>query len=167
MGIEGGQLEALQREEKMTDEKYEDEYTAEIREVLQMLWGEGMLSPGGEAHLDEIVKGLDLQDKLVLDIGCALGGFDLLLARKYGARVIGLDVEPALIEDGNRRVAEAGLADRIDLQLYAMLESADFLIPRIGQAWYNHYVEDWRSLTVVVDNGDLRPGRLRAWKPGD
>jgi phosphoethanolamine N-methyltransferase len=45
-----------------------------------------------------------------------------------------------------------------------MLEAADFLIPRIGQKWYDHYVEDWRSLTVVVDNGDLRPGRLRAWK---
>jgi phosphoethanolamine N-methyltransferase len=46
-----------------------------------------------------------------------------------------------------------------------MKEAADFLIPRIGQEWYDHYVEDWRSLTVVVDNGDLRPGRLRAWKP--
>jgi hypothetical protein len=31
-----------------------------------MLWGDGMLSPGGEEHLDEIVKGLDLRDKLVI-----------------------------------------------------------------------------------------------------
>ena len=258
----------------MTSEHHEDEYTAEIREVLQMLWGDGMLSPGGEAHLDEIVKGLDLQDKLVLDIGCALGGFDVLLAQKYGARMIGLDVEAALVEEGQQRVAEAGLADRIDLRLYSpgplpfpeayfdvvfgkdswihiedkrgffaevyrvlkpggvlaagdwlrserpynddmryffkmegltyhmdtlenygrilrdtgfinvqltdiheeyrrmahkeyrqLQESADFFIPRIGQESYDHYVEDWRSLTVVVDNGDLRPGRLRAWKP--
>jgi phosphoethanolamine N-methyltransferase len=52
-------------------EQHDDEYTDEIREVLQMLWGEGMLSPGGESHLDAIVKGLDLQDMLVLDIGWA------------------------------------------------------------------------------------------------
>jgi hypothetical protein len=44
-------------------------------------------------------------------------------------------------------------------------EAADFLIPKIGREWYEHYVEDWRSLVVVVDNGDLRPGRLRAKKP--
>ena len=85
---------------------HEDEYTAEIQTVLQLLWGDGMLSPGGEAHLDEIVKGLDLQDKFVLDIGCALGGFDVLLARRYGARVIGLDVEAPLIECGRRRIAD-------------------------------------------------------------
>lgn len=50
--------------------------------MLQILWGDGMLSPGGEKHLDEIVKELDLQDKLILDIGCAIGGFDVLLAKK-------------------------------------------------------------------------------------
>lgn len=253
--------------------EHNDEYTAEIQEVLQLLWGEGMLSPGGEAHLDEIVKGLDLQEKLVLDIGCALGGFDMLLARKYGARVIGLDVEAALIERGRQRIAAAGLDSRIDLRLYEpgllpfadetfdvvfgkdswihiedkraffaevyrvlkpggiltagdwmrsprpynndmhyffkmegltyhmdtlenygriladsgftdirltdihdeyqqmaheeyrkLQAAADFLTPRIGRQWYDHYVEDWRSLTVVVDNGDLRPGRLRAMK---
>jgi hypothetical protein len=49
---------------------------------------------------------------------------------------------------------------------YRKLEgAADFLIPKIGREWYEHYVEDWRSLVVVVDNGDLRPGRLRAKKP--
>jgi phosphoethanolamine N-methyltransferase len=233
-----------------------------------------MLSPGGEAHLDEIVKGLNLQEKLMLDIGCALGGFDVLLARKYGARVIGLDVEAALIESGRQRIADAGLDGCVDLRLYApgplplpdetfdvvfgkdswthiedkraffaelyrvlkpdgilaagdwmcserpynddmryffkmegltyhmdtlenygrllaesgfsdihltdihdeyqtmaheeyrkLQEAADFLIPRIGRHWYDHFVEDWRSLTIVVDNGDLRPGRLRARKP--
>jgi hypothetical protein len=44
-------------------------------------------------------------------------------------------------------------------------DSAAFLLPKIGREWYDHYVEDWRSLVVVMDNGDLRPGRLRARKP--
>jgi phosphoethanolamine N-methyltransferase len=254
--------------------QHNDEYTPEILAVLQMLWGEGMLSPGGEAHLEAIVRGLDLQGRTVLDIGCALGGFDRLLARKYGAIVTGLDVEPQLIELGRRRTAEAGLSHQVDLRLYdpgplpfpdasfdvvfgkdswihiedkrglfgeiyrvlkpggilaagdwlrserpynedmyyffkmegltyymdtlenygrvltesgfedvrltdiyeeyrrmaheeyeKLQNAADFLVPKIGREWYDHYVEDWRSLTVVVDNGDLRPGRLRARKP--
>lgn len=96
---------------------HQDEYSFEEVSVLQALWGDGFLSPGGEPHLDAIVGGLNLRDKLVLDIGCALGGYDLLLARKYGARVIGVDVETGLIEQGQRRVAAAGLADRVELRL--------------------------------------------------
>jgi phosphoethanolamine N-methyltransferase len=60
---------------------------------------------------------LNLQDKVVLDIGCGLGGYDQMLARRYGAHVIGLDVEAALIEHGRQRIAAAGLADRVDLRL--------------------------------------------------
>ena len=98
--------------------KRQDEYTPNSIAVCQMVWGDGFLSPGGEAHLDKIVAGLDLQDKLTLDIGCALGGFDVLLAKKYGAQVIGLDVEAHLLDHGRKRVVDAGLSDRIDLQLY-------------------------------------------------
>ncbi len=259
----------------MTEEhSHEDEYTPEILGLLQTIWGEGMLSPGGETHLDEIVKGLDLQDKLVLDIGCALGGFDVLLAKKYRAKVIGLDVEPQLLKLGRERVEKVGLSERIDLRLYdpgplpfndeefdivfgkdswihiedkrsffaevfrmlkpggilaagdwlrsnrpynedmyyffelerltyhmdtlenygAILQEAGFvninlvdihdeyqamahkeyeqmqttlhqtLLDILGQVEYDHFIEDWRMLTVVLDAGDLRPGRLRAKK---
>ncbi len=260
----------------MTEESVqEDEYTPALTTLLQMLWGEGMLSPGGEQHLDEIIKELDLQDKLVLDIGCAIGGFDVLLAHKYGARVIGLDVEAPLVEQGRKRVKDAGLSDRIDLRLCdpgpllfddeefdivfgkdswihiedkraffaevfrvlkpggiltagdwlrsdrpynddmyyffkmegltyhmdtlenygAILRETGFvevnlidihheyqqmahkeykqlqgplnqtLLETLGQERHDHFIENWRALTVVVDAGDLRPGRLRAYTP--
>ena len=113
-----GKLPNYQLQKKIMDSQHNDEYTPEILAVLQMLWGEGMLSPGGEAHLDAIVKGLDLQGKNVLDIGCALGGFDRLLARKYGAFVTGLDVEANLIEIGRQKTIESGLSNRVDLRLY-------------------------------------------------
>ena len=29
-----------------------------------------------------------------------------------------------------------------------------------------HFIEDWRSLTVVLDKGEMRPGRYRARKSG-
>ena len=86
--------------------------------ILEAIWGTGFLSPGGPAHLAKIVEGLDLHDKDVLDVGCGIGGFDLLLAGEYGARVIGLDVEQPLIDHATASVAKAGLSDRVDIRLY-------------------------------------------------
>jgi len=137
----------------------EDEYTPEITALLQMLWGEGMLSPGGEEHLDEIVKGLDLQDKLVLDIGCAIGGFDVLLGKKYGARVIGLDVEAPLLELGRERVEKAGLSDRIDLRMYDPVplpfDDEEFDVVFGKDSWI--HIEDKRAFFAEI---------FRALKPG-
>jgi phosphoethanolamine N-methyltransferase len=64
-----------------------------------------------------IVAGLDLRDRRVLDIGSGLGGPALVLAGELGARVTGVDVQAEIVEDARRRVAEAGLAERIDVRL--------------------------------------------------
>ncbi len=254
---------------------HEDEYTPELITLLQLLWGDGFLSPGGLEHLAEIVKGLDLQDKLVLDIGCALGGFDVALAKTYGARVIGLDIEASLVAMGKQRVIDNDLADRVDLRLvepgplafpdatfdmvfgkeswiniedkrdfftevfrvlkpggilaagdwlrserpynddmryffelegltynmdtlenygailkdtgfeninlidiykvyhqmaheeYQRLQTdlSDIVLELLGEKQHAHFLENWRVLCVVVDAGDLRPARLRAYKP--
>jgi hypothetical protein len=41
-----------------TNQSHAEEYTFEEISVLQALWGEGFLSPSGEAHLEAIVGGL-------------------------------------------------------------------------------------------------------------
>ena len=35
----------------------------------------------------------------------------------------------------------------------------------LGDEKTAYFIENWRMLTVVLDNGELRPGRLRATKP--
>lgn len=100
----------------MTDAAHEDEYSPELLAMLELVWGEGFLSPGGPAAVDEIVSGLDLRDKLVVDVGSGLGGVDMHLAGAHGARVIGMEIEAPLVELGRERVAAAGLADRVDLR---------------------------------------------------
>jgi phosphoethanolamine N-methyltransferase len=40
------------------------------------------------------------------------------------------------------------------------------LAAQVGKDFVDHEIEVWRALTVVVDSGDLRPGHLRARKPG-
>lgn len=100
----------------MSEETHAGDYDPKLLAMLELIWGEGFLSPGGPAAVDEIVHGLDLTDKLVIDIGSGLGGVDLHLARKHGARVIGLEIEAPLVERAKAGVAAAGLSDRVELR---------------------------------------------------
>ena len=86
-------------------------------EAFDLIWGEGFISPGGPAAVHRIINGIDLSGMLALDFGCALGGIDCLLARHFGCRVIGVDIEAALVAEGQRRVAELGLTDQVELRL--------------------------------------------------
>ncbi len=96
------------------------EYTEQFVAGLEWIWGEGFLSPGGPEEVAAILDGLDLGGAEVLDIGCGLGGVDLLLVRAHrAARVTGIDVERPLVDRAKRTVAAAGLTGRIDLLLVA------------------------------------------------
>ncbi|MGH6891727.1 MAG: class I SAM-dependent methyltransferase [Dongiaceae bacterium] len=65
----------------------------------------------------EIVRGIDLKDALVLDIGRGTGGPAIVLAQDMGARLVCIDVEPPLIERARRLARETGVDDQIDFQL--------------------------------------------------
>ena len=53
----------------------------------------------------------------VLEIGCGWGGFALFAAREYGCRVTGVTISERQFTLARQRVAEAGLADRIEIRL--------------------------------------------------
>lgn len=91
-----------------------DEYDDSMVAMLELIWGKGFLAPGGAANVRRIVEGLDLQEKQLLDIGCGVGGGDLVLAGELGAEVIGIDLEAPLIVRAEAYAKEAGLDDRID-----------------------------------------------------
>ena len=52
-------------------------------------------------------------DDHVLEIGCGWGSFALTAAGEFGARVTAVTISPAQAELARRRIAEAGLAERI------------------------------------------------------
>jgi phosphoethanolamine N-methyltransferase len=89
-----------------------DEYTDAMIAALDLIWGEGFMAPGGEGHVDRLVAGLELAERQVLDIGCGQGRPACILAQKYGARVVGTDLEAHLAERARDRARAAGLADR-------------------------------------------------------
>jgi cyclopropane-fatty-acyl-phospholipid synthase len=53
----------------------------------------------------------------VLDIGCGFGGLLMHAARHYGATGVGITTSRRHCERGNQRIAEAGLADCVRLEL--------------------------------------------------
>lgn len=95
-----------------------EEYDDTLVALLELIWGEGFLSPGGPHAVREIVKGLELTDKLVLDIGSGLGGPDIILAKEYGARIIGLEVEQGLVQRAIDNIENADLSTRISCRHY-------------------------------------------------
>jgi SAM-dependent methyltransferase len=90
------------------------EYDEGMLALLQIIWGDGFLSPGGEDELARLLEGSDIAGCTVLDIGCGLGALDELLVLQHRARsVLGVDIDPALLALMQRRIEHKGLADRI------------------------------------------------------
>lgn len=91
------------------------EYDESMLTLLQIIWGEGFLSPGGSEEIARLLEGSTIAGSRVLDIGCGLGAIDELLVREHGAgSVVGVDIDPHLIERMRERIARSGLADRIE-----------------------------------------------------
>jgi SAM-dependent methyltransferase len=90
------------------------DYDAQAIRFLELMWGKGYLSPGGDDETDRVVAGVNFTGKRVLDIGCGLGGSTFHLARTTPlAHITGYDVEAPVIEVATARAHEAGLADRV------------------------------------------------------
>ena len=94
----------------------EDHYPTPMIAMLEAIWGEGFLSPGGAEEVARILGKHDLRGKSVLDIGCGAGGIDVALVRNHAAGfVCGIDVEDPVLTHARARVDREGLAGRIGL----------------------------------------------------
>jgi ubiquinone/menaquinone biosynthesis C-methylase UbiE len=90
------------------------EYDEGMQALLQIIWGDGYLSPGGAAEVARLLEGSDISGCAILDIGCGLGAIDELLVKEYhAASVIGIDVDPSLLERMRARIERARLTGSI------------------------------------------------------
>jgi len=94
------------------------QYPDEFINRLEILWGEGFLSPGGADEVKLILKDIDLKNKSVLDIGCGTGGAEVVLAGDFDIdKVTGIDVEPQLIARTKKLVNKKGLSAKVEVLL--------------------------------------------------
>lgn len=93
------------------------EYSDEVVDYLQLFRGEGFLSPGGADETRLVLDRVEIAGKRVLEVGSGLGGCCLIIAgERNAAQVLGLDVEPVVIDRARRSVEAAGLSDRVSFQ---------------------------------------------------
>ena len=94
----------------------DDHYPARMIAMLEAIWGEGFLSPGGRDEVARVIGDHDIAGSSVLDIGCGAGGIDVALVAAHGAGfVTGIDVEDPVLAHARALVNRAGLSTRIGL----------------------------------------------------
>ncbi len=101
---------------KDQDIEYDDTHVT----MLEIIWGDGFLSPGGAEEVALLLEGEDICGRKVIDIGCGIGGIDVLLVREHGAAsVTGVDIEQPVLDRATFRAEAEGLSDRLTYQLVA------------------------------------------------
>ena len=142
------------------DHGHEDEYHDELIAFLELVWGEGYLSPGGAEEVARVLEGVDLSGLKVLDIGCGSGGITMELVERYGVgHVTGIDVEGGVLKRA-RELAEArGLSDRID---YVQVEPGPF--PFEDASFDAVFSKD--AMIHIADKEALFAEVFRVLKPG-
>ncbi|MBI4883718.1 MAG: methyltransferase domain-containing protein [Actinobacteria bacterium] len=84
------------------------DYDDKLVTLLEALWGEGYLSPGGNAETKLVLDGLDLRGKRVLDLGCGTGGCAMFIAAEFDpGELIGVDVEAGVVAKATANAAAA------------------------------------------------------------
>ena len=141
----------------LTDEGH---YGPKQLNLLKTVWGEGFLSPGGTDEIDEVLNGIDISGKTILDIGCGCGGAAIHFIKKHGAKsVLGIDTELLVI----KRAQELALKNDVnDFVEFRCVKPGPFDIP-------NESVELVFSKEVflhISNKDDLLKDIYRVLKPG-
>jgi ubiquinone/menaquinone biosynthesis C-methylase UbiE len=72
----------------------------DIFDFMAKFVGLSVLHPGGFAATEKLLELCRIdKDKRVLDIACGKGTTSILIAKKFGCKVVGIDISPELIEE--------------------------------------------------------------------
>ncbi len=108
------------------------------------------------------------------DLGCGDGRIVVEAARRYGARGVGIDLDPTRIAEAKENARIQGVADRVDFRVGDLFEvdlsAADavtlYLLPVVNQRLRPQLVRQLREGTRVVSHafhmGEVWPPEQRA-----
>ena len=107
---------------------------------------------------------------LVYDLGCGDGRIVITAAQKFGARGVGIDINPVRIAEARANAARAGVADRVEFRVGDLFE-ADiaaatvvtlYLLPEVNLRLKPKLQRDLKPGTRIVSH-DFSMGD--DWKP--
>jgi len=135
-------------------------YPRQMVDMLQAIWGEGFLSPGGPEEVARLIGAVDLRGLAVLDIGCGAGGIDIALVRAHGVGfVTAIDVEDTVVGRARALVARDSLGTRI-----RVLKVAPGPLPFPPCSFDVVFSKD--SIVHIADKHALMAEVFRVLKPG-
>jgi cyclopropane-fatty-acyl-phospholipid synthase len=145
-------------------------------EFYEMVLGESMtyscavftdpdeaLAQAQENKYELIARKLGLEPDLrLLDVGCGWGGMLLHAASRHGARAVGVTISRQQQDLATKRIADAGLTDRIDVRLQDYRDIDDGPFDAISSIGMFEHVGRARMLQYFTRLHDLLPagGRL-------
>jgi cyclopropane-fatty-acyl-phospholipid synthase len=95
----------------------------------------------------------------LLDVGCGWGSMAIHAARNYGVRVVGVTISPAQHELARTLVAEAGVADRVEIRLRDYRDVRDGPYDAISSIGMSEHVGDSQLDAYAAGMAALlRPG---------
>jgi len=107
----------------------------------------------------------------VYDLGCGDGRIVIAAAQEYGARGVGIDINPARIEEARANARDAGVDDRIsfetndlfDADIHSATVVALYLLPDVNLRLRPRLLRELKPGTRVVshgfDMGDWKPDK--------
>lgn len=132
------------------------------------------LEAAQEAKLDLVCRKLGLTpDARLLDVGCGWGSLAIHAAQRYGATVVGITLSEEQARMARKRVAEAGLTDRVDVRVedYRSVDDGPFdavssigMAEHVGRAQMPEYA---RRLGGLLRPGGRLLNHAIAWNAGE
>ncbi len=130
--------------------------------------------PTSDTVVDAMLKLAKVNaNDVVYDLGSGDGRIVIAAAKKYGARGVGIDIDPERISESNENATEAGVTDKVEF-IEADLFESDFseatvvtlyLLSRLNERLKPMLMEQLQPGTRIVshafDMGDWEPDETR------
>ncbi|MCC7177404.1 MAG: 50S ribosomal protein L11 methyltransferase [Acidobacteria bacterium] len=126
--------------------------------------------PTPEAVVEAMLQVANVgKNDIVYDLGCGDGRIPVTAAKKYGARGVGIDIDPQRIKEANENVAKNNVGDRVRIVQGDLFEQdlsqatvvTLYLLPSLNVKLMPKLMKELKPGTRIVshafDMGDWKP----------
>jgi len=141
--------------------------SCDMYEFMNIHVGLSVLHPGGKKATDELIELLPLDNrKTVLEIGSGTGITAIYLAKKYGCKIVGIDINNELVNKANHAAERAGVSQLVSFAVgdARHLDFKDEQFDVIfSQAILVLIDDDEKELAIREVKRVLKSGGISAW----